>query len=362
MLTLDSKIFFDKWITDISDSQDRITGCVQYCAPYIYSGGGPSGWGAAIVILPYEFYKNYGDTEVLKKLYPQMLRYFDYLELHSENGLVTSDREGYWCLGEWACPREIGVILPPPFVNNYYYIKSLEKAIEIAKVIGREEDIPDLQKRLEFRQKITKLAYSENSRNIYFSNVQGAGAFALDMGIGSKTTLEGTIAYYNKIGHLDTGIFGTEVLIRILLETGNADLAIRLLTQTDTYGYGEWMKDGRTTFLEYWNSCARSHNHPMFGSVVAFLYDYLLGIKQKEGSVGYCNLIISPIENSLISKIQGSISTSFGEVFVKYEKKDSKITFCINIPKKIKADFKYKDYHSKLSSGENVISLSLQTD
>ena len=74
---LDGEKFYRKWIQDIADCQDSITGHVQYTAPYIPSGGGPGGWGCAIVMVPYVFYRNYGDQEILKELYPQMLHYFD---------------------------------------------------------------------------------------------------------------------------------------------------------------------------------------------------------------------------------------------------------------------------------------------
>ena len=119
---------------DISDCQDVYTGHVQYTAPYLRSGGGPGGWGCAIVEVPYQYYLHYGDTEPLRRYYAQMLRYFDYLEAHSQNGLVTSDKAGQWCLGDWCAPQVVA--LPAPFVNNYFYIKSLMRMVEIAKLVG----------------------------------------------------------------------------------------------------------------------------------------------------------------------------------------------------------------------------------
>ena len=58
MIQLDGEKFYRKWIQDIADCQDSITGHVQYTAPYIPSGGGPGGWGCAIVMVPYVFYRN----------------------------------------------------------------------------------------------------------------------------------------------------------------------------------------------------------------------------------------------------------------------------------------------------------------
>ena len=116
MMTLDSKAFYRKWIRDISNCQDKISGHVQYTAPYTKRGGGPGGWGSAIVTVPYEYYKAFGDETPMRELYPQMLKYFDFMESHSERGLVTKDSPKAWCLGEWCTPGP--VVLPAPFVNN----------------------------------------------------------------------------------------------------------------------------------------------------------------------------------------------------------------------------------------------------
>ena len=41
-----------------------------------------------------------------------------------------SDQPGLWCLGDWCTPEEIAI--PQPFVNTYFYIKSLNRAIDAA--------------------------------------------------------------------------------------------------------------------------------------------------------------------------------------------------------------------------------------
>ncbi|MCQ2432094.1 MAG: family 78 glycoside hydrolase catalytic domain, partial [Clostridia bacterium] len=75
MDTMDARAFYHKWIADIGDCQDLATGHVQYTAPYTRCGGGPGGWGCAIVEVPYTYYKHYGDKEPMQRLYPQMKRY-----------------------------------------------------------------------------------------------------------------------------------------------------------------------------------------------------------------------------------------------------------------------------------------------
>ena len=336
MRAFDVRAFYSKWITDISDCQDRVTGHVQYTAPYTHCGGGPGGWGCAIVVLPYVFYKYYGDSSFAKEMYPQMLRYFDYLESHSDNGLVISDNPGQWCLGDWCTPETI--VLPAPFINNYFYVKSLEKVIELAKLFGHDGDIPMLEKKMEERRRMTMSAYYNSWDGNFIGNRQGANAFALDMGIGTEKTKRNFIAYYEKNRFYDTGIFGTDIVTRLLFEYGREDIAFSLMSQSEPHGFGKWMNDGATTFLEYWGE-SRSHNHPMFGAVVAYLFEYLLGIKQKSDDFGFDSITISPKAIDGLSYAKGHITTKHGAVSVEYEKNsDGKLNVKIAVPKNIKAE------------------------
>ena len=218
MTTLGVEELYRKWMQDIADSQDKISGHVQNTAPYTHAGGGPGGFSGAIVEIPYQFYRHYGDASVLAKYYPNMLRYFDYLDAHSECDLVTSDKKGEWCLGDWPVSTEI--VLSLPFVNTYFYVKYLYRAINIAKVIGKEDDIPAFEEKIENKKKALMRSYfnynPEDSN--FFGCRQGANAYMLDIGLGAKRTYPNLIKYYERIGEYDTGIFGTEVLTRILFE------------------------------------------------------------------------------------------------------------------------------------------------
>lgn len=357
MLTLDSRSFYDKWIRDISDGQDRLSGHIQYTAPYVRSGGGPGGWGCAIVQLPYQFWKFYGDDSKIKAHYDQMLHYFNYLEAHSENCLVTSDREGAWCLGDWCTPAPTA--LPAPFVNNYFYIKSLLQVIEIAAYLGRTEDIPMLQRRLKERKSATKAAYFNTWDSRFLGDYQGADAFALDIGLGNEITREKMVSYYEALGHYDTGIFGTDILTRLLFEMGENDLAFRLMTAGEPHGIGEWRKRGLTTTPEYWTA-GRSLSHPMYGAVSSNLFEYVLGIRQSDDSVGYDNIVIAPAKIAALGQAQGHITTRHGKIAVAYLKDGNRIRFEIEIPDGVKATFSYENVTQELSCGTNRIELSMQ--
>ena len=334
MHVLDMRKFYEKWMEDISDCQDRLTGHIQYTAPYTHSGGGPGGWGSAIVVLPYEMWKHYGDDSSLARFYPQMLHYFEYLESHSENMLVNSDTPGEWCLGEWCTPGPVE--LPAPFVNNYFYIKALEKTIEIAEHIGKLDDIPLLNKRIEERKHAITVAYFNPWDGNFIGMRQGANAFALDIGLGDERTKTRFINYYDNLGYLDTGIFGTDIVIRLLFEYGRQDIAVKLLTAKEPHGFGKWQMDGATTFWEYWFN-SRSHSHPMFGAVTTYLFEFILGIKQDKDSVGFDRITIAPAYTELLTHAGGHITTEHGVIAVSYDRHAGKTTLKVSIPEGVTA-------------------------
>ena len=371
LTTLDAEAFYKKWMRDIGDCQDTLSGHVQYTAPYINSGGGPGGWGSAIVEVPYQLYKHYGDISVLTDYYPQMRRYIDYLEAHSAYGLVVSDKEGAWCLGDWCGPNILypekdvtshnqQVILPAPMVNTYFMVKSLRKMTEIARLIGKEEDIPEYKEKIAYRKGAVQAAYFNTFDHNFVMNVQGANAYAVDLGLGDPHTYGNLTRYYSKLGHYDTGIFATDILTRLLFERGDAELAVDLLTNDGDQGYEHWRRNGATTFHEYWDSNrSRSHSHPMFGAPVAYFFEYLLGIKQTPDSAGYASLAIEPMAVSRFGRMAGSVKTPRGTVAVGYRKADGRVTFTVEIPADTKAIFRYGGGEYPLHSGENELAFDL---
>jgi len=354
MMMLDSKAFYRKWMDDIADCQDKNTGHIQHTAPFSGGGGGPGGWGCAIVEVPYIYYKHYGDIEVLKKYLPNMMAYIYYMESRCEGGLVVREEKGGWCLGDW-CTKN-GMELPEPYVNTYFYIKSMIEVKEIAQILGEPSCIGFLDERIErCRRAITNAYYSEQSHN-FIGNVQGANAFAVDLGLGCSDTYRNLVQKYSAHPEFDTGIFGTDILIRILFERGNSLLAYRLLTNENEGSYYNMKKNGATTLWEIWQGY-RSHNHPMFGAPVRYLFPYLLGIKQPEESVGYEKIVIEPHFVVGLNRAKGHITTPKGAVSVSYEKNEIGTTVEIILENEMDAIYLFEAQKFELHKGNNKIEL-----
>jgi alpha-L-rhamnosidase len=324
------------------------------------------------VEVPYQLYKHYGDPSVLAAYYGGMRRYIDYLEAHSEFGLVTSDKAGEWCLGDWCGPnilypdRDITshnqqVIIPAPYVNTYFMVKSLETMERIAHILGKEEDAEEYARKARDRKTAIRAAYFNTFDGNFVMNVQGANAFAVDLGLGSPQTYANMVRYYTKLGYFDTGIFATDVLIRTLFQRGDAELAVDILTNNGDQGYEHWRRNGATTFHEYWDSNrSRSHCHPMFGAPIAYFFEYLLGIRQTEDSCGYADLVISPQAVGKFRHMSGSMETPRGTVAVAYERSEAGVLFSIRIPEGCTAKFSYEGMDRALCAGENQVFVEAQ--
>ena len=186
--------------------------------------------------------------------------------------------------------------------------------------------------------------------------MQGGNAFALDIGLGDERTKENFIKYYEKNPYFDTGIFGTEIVSRLLCQYGRADILQKMIGATEPRGFGRWREAGATTLWEYWQN-PRSMSHPMFGSPTALLFEYVLGIRQESSSAAYKNIIIEPAVNTGLSYAKGHITVEGGAIEVSYTKEDNRISLSVSLPKGVTAAVKLMDKEIRLT-GESTETLS----
>lgn len=267
MTCFDGRALYKKWMRDVADSQDIFTGHVEHTAPFYGGGGGPGGWGCAIVSLPYIYYKNYGEREILREYYPNMLCYLDYMDSRRENGLVVKEEPAGWCLGDWCSPENKNLI-PEPFVNTYFYIKSMERVLEVAEILGEKAE--KLKEKYAQAKEAFKAKYYDEATGTFCKSTEAADAYGYDLGLGNENTLKALEEKYDELNQFDCGIFGTYLLIKVLCENGKKDLAFKLLTSERENTFYNMKKQGATTLWEMWNG-KDSHSHPMFGSVTEFL-------------------------------------------------------------------------------------------
>ena len=81
--------FFRKWMQDMADGKMK-NGVVPAVVPYaglemMYNNTGASvGWGDAAVILPYRFWKRYGDLQIMEEYYEKLAKpYVEFMLTHT---------------------------------------------------------------------------------------------------------------------------------------------------------------------------------------------------------------------------------------------------------------------------------------
>jgi len=340
---LPAEKFYEKWLRDIADGQDPVSGHVQHTAPFQGGGGGPGGWGGAIVVVPYMLGIHHDRTDLLRQYYPNMKKYIAYMESRCEDGLVVREEERGWCLGDWCTADKITI--PEPFVNTYFLIKFLHYMAEIACLLD-DFDAPWTKKSAEYKAALRRHYYDE-AAHTYCGGVQGADAFALDIGLGDEAMLRALVEKYEALGAFDTGIFGTDILIRVLFDHDCGDTAMRLLTSEKKNSYGEWLHRGETTLCEYWSGRA-SHNHHMFGAPLRYVFSRVLGVDDSGGM-----LIVAPVPLTFEIELEADMTTKFGKVFVRREitSKDERLILRSSYP----AFFRYRDTELNLKPGEETV-------
>lgn len=321
MLTLDSKEFYCKWIRDILDCQDKNSGHVQHTAPFMGGGGGPGGWGSAIVVVPYRYWKNFGDTDILRECLPAIRKWIDYLESRSENHLVVREEEGGWCLGDWCTLEKCGI--PEPLVNTWYLVKQLGMLREICGALGEPFDARYETLRNDAREALRATYFRDGAKKR-----QGFAVYGAALGLADPDVCAG---YYDALGHFDTGFLGTDILCELLFASGHGETFYRLLENDSPGGYLYMKRHGATTIWENWlPGC--SHCHPMFGAPVRQLFEGILGLRQAEGSGGWEKIVFSPYLPERMNYAKGSITTPRGVIKVSLERRGGKVISDISLP------------------------------
>ncbi|MBR4941298.1 MAG: hypothetical protein IKZ19_04805, partial [Clostridia bacterium] len=355
MLTLDMKGAYRKWIQDILDCQDIISGHVQHTAPAMGGGGGPGGWGCAMIIVPDEYYRHYNDKEFLRKCYPHMVRWLSYLKSHSARGIVNREEEGGWCLGDWATLHVNQI--SSQFVNTCYMLDSLSRMTRIARELGYEEDAKAYEAYDKMVRENLIRQYRDGATGSYNAGIQGADAYAVWVKLdGWEKAFENMVEKYTKLDYFDTGFLATEYLVEALVDNGEENLAYQLLTSKKFGSYAYMRDHGATTIWEHFHG-GESHNHPMFGAPVRHFIDGFLGIRQPEDCKGYDRIVVAPKVPAKLELAKGSTVLPSGKVAVSFENDGKTVNFTVTVPEGVPAAFVYGDTKADLVPGENKFTL-----
>jgi alpha-L-rhamnosidase len=338
MHNFDARNFYQKWISDMRDAQVVSTGYVPNGAPWQPGCGGGVAWGAAISIMPWEFYLHYGAVDMLRDNYDAMKGYIRYMQTWvDDDGIMFSQRTGrdgevlkWFNLGEWVPPGET---VPDHLVHTFYFWRCADLTSRTADVLGKDDEAKFYAELAEKTRNAFMEKYYDEEAGSYGSG--GGNIFALRMGVLADHYEKVIAALKSDIeandGHLDTGIFGTQFFFEMLSEHGMHDIAFEAITKETYPSYGHWLTKGATTSREKWDD-GGSHNHPMFGGGLVWLYRQLAGMKADPQLPGYRHIIFKPQPVQELTYVTYTNKTPYGKAGIRWEKENGKFTAQITVP------------------------------
>ncbi|MDZ7608311.1 MAG: family 78 glycoside hydrolase catalytic domain [Cyclobacteriaceae bacterium] len=338
MANYDAKNFYHKWVQDMFESQDLETGYVPNGAPWQPGCGGGVAWGAAICIIPWEFYINYGALDMLKDNYPGMTEYIRYMQTWVDaDGIMFSQRKNlsgevlkWFNLGEWVAP---GATVPDDLVHTFYFWYCADIASKTAGILGKSEEATLYRELAEKTRTAFHNRFYNSEKGSYGDG--GGNVFALKMGVPEDQYIKVTTALKNSVaannGHLDTGIFGTRFFFEVLAENGMNDLAYEALNKTTEPSFGHWIELGSTTSREQW-STGGSHNHPMFGGGLVWFYRNLAGMQPDPEKPGFRHIIFKPQVVESLGFVTYTNNTPYGESGITWKLEKDQLSMDVMVP------------------------------
>jgi len=336
MQTYDARNFYYKWVHDMLDAQIPETGYVPNCAPWQPGCGGGVAWGAAVNIIPWEFFQQYGDTLLLDESYEVMKGYVRYLEnWATEEGTIYSQREGvngeilkWFNLGDWAPVDELP---SSELVHTFYYWLCTANTSKAAEVLGFAEEAEIYaQKAQVVKEAFHAKFYDEE---LFTYGVYGSNILALEMGVPSEVEEMVLNSLMENIqsngGHFDTGIFGTRYFFEVLSKYGLHQLAYKALNKKKFPSFGYWLEEGSTTSREHWANKG-SYNHPMFGGGLIWFYETLAGMKAV--APGYREITFKPGVETNVESAAYSRQTALGNTGIDWKDGEELFSMKVEVP------------------------------
>ena len=345
-INYDVESFFAKWLGDVIAEQGE-DGAVYGIVPARPKWGQNAGaaWGDAATICPWEIYQAYGDRELLRRHYPMMKKWVEYI-----HGAGDKDDEYLWIgdfqWADWlAMDAGDGIMFGATqndLLASAYFAYSAKLCMKAAVALGESEDEKYYRELYEKIREAFRAAFMKDGMPLIYPK---GDAFATNRPVKALTQTSICLilrfdlcdesereALTEKLvelirendGCMTTGFVGTSHILHALSENGKTKEAYDLFLQEKNPSWLFSVNNGATTMWEHWDSMnengdfwsvtMNSFNHYAYGAVCDWIFGVCAGIKVLDDGAGYTHISVSPIPDERLGYINYSINTRQGRL------------------------------------------------
>jgi alpha-L-rhamnosidase len=307
----DVAAFYTKWLRELMESQ-RPSGTFPGYAPYPFQHGWDFGtaWCDAGVICPWTIWQAYGDTRIIERCWPFLVKFMDWRKATSRDYLGISHGNNW---GDWL---SVNAKTPLEFVDTAYFAYSAKLMADMANATGKTREAAEYTALFQHIKTAFGKKYLQPDGSLSV-DTQTAYALALfvDLIPAELRAKSGKIlADQLRSGEtadnsgMTTGFLGTRPLLPVLSSVGENDLAVKHFQSRKFPSWGYEVEQGATTIWERWDSFTREHGfqgkngkqnaemnsfaHYSFGAVCEWMLGTLAGIDQ--AAPGFKEIVIRP--------------------------------------------------------------------
>jgi alpha-L-rhamnosidase len=332
-----------------------------------FIGSASPDWGTAIVQLPWFLYQYYGNTDALKKFYPDMKQWVNFVGDLAKNHIV------YIGLGDW-CPPGTNDLMdcPVPLSSTAFHYNDLMILKQVATTLGYTLDSQNFSDSALLIRNAFISKYYDVATHSFGSHT--ANAMALDFGlvpIGEETLVANAIVTTSNEkfgGFMFAGIFGLQRLFDQLSKHNNEQAAFNMLDKKGENSFElMWEKYKATTLWEvlpvsmrFVNEKptiknSRSHSHPMQAGFDAWFFNGIAGINPDVNAPGFKKIILEP---KLINQLQfskGDYNSVYGTIVSDWKWEGKSFVWNVEIPVNTTATIKLPNQFKSITINKKQI-------
>ena len=224
LYNFDGISIYEKWMNDFCDEQkdNGILPCIIPTSVWGYDWANGVDWTSAVAIIPWEIYRFYGDTTLLRRMYGPIKKYVSYIESISTNHLTD------WGLGDWVPVRSKSNIT---LTSSIYYYTDVCILAKAARLFGYAEDASYYNTLAQKIKEAINTSFLNKETGIYAEGTQTELAMPLYWGIVPEEDKKKVAARLHELVekddyHLDVGLLGSKALLSAMSDNGLGGIQI----------------------------------------------------------------------------------------------------------------------------------------